>query len=64
MHLVPVTLPLYIKSAVKRLKEERCGVECGNEIVPGLLFADGTRLVALNVLGIMRSLDVYIGGVV
>lgn len=62
--LSPLIFSLYIGSAVKRLKEERCGVQCGSEIVSGPLFADGTRLVALNVLGIMRSLEVYIGGVV
>ena len=35
-----ILFSLSINSAVKRLKEERCGVECGDEIVPGLLFAD------------------------
>ena len=51
---------LYIHSSVKRLKEERCGMQCGNEIVPSLLIADGTRLVALNVSGTMRSLEVLV----
>ena len=60
MCLVPVNLLPVYNSAVKRLKEERCGMQCGNEIAPGLLFADGTCLVALNVLGIMRSLDVLV----
>ena len=51
---------LYINSVVKRLKEDRCGVESGDEIVPGLLFADGTCLVASDVSGIKRSLEVLL----
>ena len=31
---------------VKRLQEEKCGVECGEEKVPGVLFADDTCLLA------------------
>ena len=50
---------LYINSAVKRLKE-RCDVECGDEIVPGLLFEDDTCLVASDVTGIKRRLDVLV----
>ena len=45
----PLLFSLYINSAVKRLKEERCVVKCGDEIVPGLLFADDTCLVASDV---------------
>ena len=40
--LSPLLFSLYNNNAVKRLKEERCGVKCGDEIVPGLLFADDT----------------------
>ena len=58
--LSPLLFSLYIYSAVKRLKEERCGVKCGDEIVPGLLFADDTCLVASDVSGITRSLEVLV----
>ena len=50
--LSPLLFSLHINSAVKRLKEERCGVKRGDEIVPGLLFADDTCLVASDVSGI------------
>ena len=42
--LSPLIFLLY--SVVKRLKEEKCGVECGGETIPGLLLADDTCLVA------------------
>ena len=58
--LSPLLFSLYINSAVKRLKEERCGVECGDEIVPGLLFADDTCLIASDGPGIERSLEVLV----
>ena len=38
--LSPLLFSLYINGAVKKLKEEKCGVECGDETIPGLLFAD------------------------
>ena len=37
--LLPILFSLYINGAVKKLKEGKCGIECGDEIVPGLLFA-------------------------
>ena len=40
--LSPLLFFLYINVSVKKLKEERCGVECGGETIPGLLFADDT----------------------
>ena len=58
--LSPLLFFLYINSAVKRLKVEWCGVQRGNEIVSGLLFADDTCLVASDVSGIRRSLDVLV----
>ena len=47
--VLPITLSLIINSAVKELKEDRCGVECRDEIVSGLLFADDICLVASDV---------------
>ena len=50
--LSPLLFSLYINGAVKKLKEEKC-VECGGEtIIPGLLFADDTCLVASDALGL------------
>ena len=46
--VLPITLSLIINSAVKELKEETCCVECGDEIVSGLLFADDTCLVVAS----------------
>ena len=60
MLLIPIALLLYINGTVKKLKEERCGVECGGEIVPGLLFADDTCLMASDAAGLKKSLDVLV----
>lgn len=40
--LSPLLFSLYINGVVKKLKEEKCGIECGGEIIPGLLLADNT----------------------
>ena len=45
---------------MKKLKEEKCGVECGGKAIPGLLFADDTCLVASDALGLKKSLDVLV----
>ena len=58
--LSPLLFSLYINGVVKRLKEEKCGVECGGETIPGLLFADDTCLVASEALGLKKSLDVLV----
>ena len=58
--LSPLLFSLYINGVVKRLKEEKCGVECGGETVPGLLFADDACLVASDACGIKKSLDVLV----
>ena len=58
--LSPLLFSLYINGVVKRLKEEKCGEECGGETVPGLLFADDTCLVASDACGIKKSLDVLV----
>ena len=34
-----------------------CGVQCGGDVIPGLLFADDTSLVASNEDGLRKSLD-------
>ena len=52
--LSPLLFSLYINGAVKKLKEERCGVECGSETIPGLLFADDTCLMASDAAGLRR----------
>ena len=46
--LSPLLFSLYINGATKRLQEEKCGVECGEEKVPGLLFADDTCWLQMN----------------
>ena len=37
---------MYIKSLVTELKERECGMVCVEIMVPGLLFADDTALLA------------------
>ena len=44
--LSPLLFSLYINDVVKKLMEEKCGIKCGGEIIPGLLLADDTCLVA------------------
>ena len=51
---------LYINGVVARLHEEKCGVPCGSDMVPGLLFADDTSLIASDREGLKRSLDVLV----
>ena len=58
--LSPLLYSLYINGAVKKLKEERCGVECGGETSPGLLFADDTCLMVSDAAGLRKSLDVLV----
>ena len=58
--VMPITLSLIINSAVKELKEERCGVECGDEIVSGLLFADDICLVASDVTVQLHNLKKWL----
>ena len=58
--LSPLLFSLYINGVVKRLKEEKCGVECGGETITGLLFADDMCLVASEALGLKKSLDVLV----
>ena len=58
--LSPLLFFLYINGAVKKLKEERCGVECGGETIPGLLFADDTCLMVSDSAGLRKSLDMLV----
>ena len=58
--LSPLVFSLYINGAVKKLKGERCGVECGGETIPGLLFADNTCLMLSDAAGLRKSLDVLV----
>ena len=58
--LSPLLFSLYINGATKRLQEEKCGVECGEEKVPGLLFADDTCLLAPDEAGLKKSMDVLV----
>ena len=60
--LSPLLFSLYINGVVKKLKEEKCGVVCStsDEVVPGLLFADDTCLLASDESGLRKSLDVLI----
>ena len=58
--LSPVLFSLYINSFVDQLKNANCGIECAGEVIPGLLFADDTTLLAPDESGIKRSLDVLV----
>ena len=51
---------LYINSVVTRLHDGKCGVQCGGDMVPGLLFADDTPLDASDKEGLERSLEVLV----
>ena len=37
---------LYVNGVVTRLHDAKCGVQCGGDMVPSLLFADDMSLVA------------------
>ena len=58
--LSPLLFSLYINGVVTRLHEGKCGVQCGGDMVPGLLFADDTSLVASDREGLTKSLDVLV----
>ena len=58
--LSPLLFSLYINGVVKRLHKGKCGVQCGGEMVPGLLFTDDTSLVAPDKEGSKKSLDVLV----
>lgn len=56
--LSPVLLSLYINGLVKKLHAEKCGVQCGEHLVSGLLFANDTTLVASDKARLKKSLDI------
>ena len=56
--LSPLLFSLYINGVVTKLHDGKCGVQCGGDMVPGLLFADDTSLVATDKEGLEKSLDV------
>ena len=52
--LSPLLFSLYINGVVTRMHDGKCGVQlqCGGDMVPGLLFADDTSLVASDKEGL------------
>ena len=48
---------LYINGVVTRLHDEKCGVQCGGDMVPGLLFEDDTSSVTSDKEGLWKSLE-------
>ena len=58
--LSPLLFSLYINGVVARMHDEKCGVQCGGDMIPGLLFADETSLVASDKEGLEKSLDVLV----
>ena len=58
--LSPLLFSLYINGVVTRLHDGKCGVQCGGDMVPGLLFANDTPLVASDKEGLEKSFDVLV----
>ena len=56
--LSPLLFSLYINGVMTRLHEEKC--ECGGDKIAGPLVADDTSLVASDVDGLKKSLDVLV----
>ena len=55
--LSPLLFSLYINNVVEMLKRNDCGLQCGSDTIPALLFADNTAHVAPDEAGLRRSLD-------
>ena len=53
----PLLFSLYINTLIDTLKKHDCGIQCGNGIIPGLLFADDTAMLAPDEEGLTRSLN-------
>ena len=53
----PLLFSLYINTLIDTLKKHDCGIQCGNDIIPGLLFADDTAMLAPDEEGLTRSLN-------
>ena len=58
--LSPLLFSLYINGVLIRLHDEKCGVQCGGDMVLGLLFTNDMSLVASYKEGLEKSLDVLI----
>ena len=58
--LSPLLFSLYINGVVARLHAGNCGVQCGGDKLPGLLFADDTSLVAQDEGDLKKSLDILV----
>ena len=58
--IIPIALLPIHQWGCEELKEERCGVECGGKTIPGLLFAHDNGLMASDVAGLRKSLDVLV----
>ena len=58
--LSPLLFSLYINGVVTRLHDGKCGVQCGDEKVPGLLFVHDMFMVASDKEGLKKSLDVLV----
>ena len=52
--LSPLLFSLYINGVVTRLHDGKCGVQCGGDMVLGLLFTDDMPLVASTKKGWRR----------
>ena len=50
----------FINSLADQLKSANCGIECTGDIIPGLLFAVDTALLAPDESRIKKSLDVLV----
>ena len=61
--LSPLLFSLYINGVVTRLHDGKCGVQCGGDMVPGLLFDDDMSSVVSDKEGLEKSLDVLVSGV-
>ena len=58
--LSPLLFSLHINGVMTRLHDGKCGVGCGGDMVPGLLFADDISLVTSDKEGLQKSLDVLV----
>lgn len=58
--LTCVIFSVRVNGLVERLHAEKCGVQCGDHLVPGLLFADDTTFVASYKARLKKSLDILI----
>ena len=55
--LLPLLFSLYVNSLVYKLKEAEVGVKCGSQVIPVLLYADDTVILAEDERSMRRGLD-------